>query len=94
MKELTLLKVTRNTRLVRKGQKAWLISGTGACAALALTRYRGKGRWIATWLHWEWERGKAFISGTPDCKYLGKVQVSDSFYNQLKATPQGRHWLD
>jgi hypothetical protein len=93
MKELTLVKFIRTKSLVRRGQKAWVLSGTGACAALVVTRFKGKGRWIQCWAHWAFDgsNGKTLSGCTPDAKWVGKVQVTDGFYRQIK-TVSG-HWL-
>lgn len=79
--KLWLYKAIRDTPLMKKGQKCWSeFVWTGACASRALTRYKGGGRWITLWVHWEDEHGKAFPGhGTPDVKFLGQVDVSEEF---------------
>jgi hypothetical protein len=78
-KELRLIKITRNTRLWKKGQKVWVVFGTGALAALCLGRWQGKGRWIRGWAHWADKDGRGFFT-RPDARWVGKVEVSEDFY--------------
>lgn len=79
-----LLKATRQSRCFVKGQKLWVIWGTGALAAYVACRFQNKGRWIRTWAHWaDPYDGKGF-SGKPDCKWIGEVEVSDEFEKHLQ----------
>lgn len=84
MKSIVLLKAIRNTHVLKKGQKCWMIFGTGACAAQILTKFRGSGRWIKYWVHWEDKNGKAFMGGNPNVKWIGKVDVSDEFFKMYE----------
>lgn len=62
----------------------WVCYGTGALAAMVVTKFKGKGRWIKTWAHWEDPdlpgSGKSFTSKS-DCKWIGKVEVEDWLHN-------------
>lgn len=81
--EFTLLKMTRGTRYFKKGQRVWMVFGTGALAALAAGRWQGRGRWVKGWVHFaDKKTGKGF-HGRPNCCYIGKVIVNDAFAYQL-----------
>ena len=73
-----LFRMTKDTRVFKKGQKVFGRFGTGALAALVRGRYKAKGRWIETWVHWPDSSGKSF-SGKPDCKFIGYARLDESF---------------
>lgn len=83
MEELLLFKATRDTKLFKKGQKIWGLFGTGALSWYVVCKYKGKGRWIRTWCHFEDESrddGRSFFCKT-DAKIIGDVKVSKRFYD-------------
>lgn len=82
MYQAALLRITRNTRLWRKGQRVWVVYLTGALAALCLGRFCGKGRWIQGWVHWADKDGRGFHS-RPDARIIGNVEISQEFYEFL-----------
>lgn len=84
MKKEYLLKITRNTRLWRKGQKVWSVWGTGALAHYVVGKYRGKGRWIRGWANYADKDGKGFFC-KPNARYIGEVEVSDEFSKYIES---------
>lgn len=86
MYKVLLGKVIRDTPLLKKGQKVWLMNGYAAIccsdrSGYALGKYRGNGRWINVWVHCgnpEWKR-----NGSPDTKLVGEVVVSEAFLKYL-----------
>jgi len=68
-----LFKMTKDTKLFKKGQKVFEIFGTGALASYVVGRYKGKGRFIRAWIHYEDEKGNGFTC-VPDSKYICMVK--------------------
>ena len=83
--EYLLFKITKDTKVFRKGQKVWASWSTGALAAMVRGRYKGSGRWVTSWVHWEdpTNKGKS-MSGKPDAKWIGLVKVSPTMSDQLR----------
>lgn len=77
MPKLFLLKLSRNTNLWRKGQKVWSIFPTGSCAHYVIGKYKGKGRWIKGWVHFQCEAYPF------DSKSIGFVEVKENFKQML-----------
>lgn len=84
MKKEILYKITRNTRLWKKGQKVWNIFGSGALASYVIGKYKDNGRWIRGWVHFADKDGKGFFC-KPDAKYIGEVEVTDEFSHYLES---------
>jgi len=75
MYSLPLCKIIRDTRLWKKGQKVWVLSWRqlGHGSSPALGRYKGTGRWINAWIHYDSDNKHA------DAKWIGEVKVSQEF---------------
>lgn len=88
MKEALLYKILKDGNYFKKGQKVWTSNDfgihTGAAACEAIGRFKCKGKWTLGWIHMEWEKGKCLLTGNPDAKFIGVVEVSDKFYLKLK----------
>ena len=84
---LLLLKATRETRFFKPGQKLWAVWSTGALAAPVATRFKGTGRWVYCWAHWEDPEfagsGRSF-NGRADARWIGRVKVSMRFAKQVE----------
>jgi len=78
----TLIKITKNNNLWKKGQKVWQVFGTGALASYVVGKYKGNGRWIKAWVHLEDENGDSFKE-KPNARYIGEVEVNNKFYNYI-----------
>ena len=83
MKKLSLLKATRDTRLFKKGQKLWVLWGTGALAAFVVCRYKNKGRWIKCWARWPDSDGES-NNHSPNARWIGEVEVTDEFAEHVE----------
>jgi len=58
-----------------KGQRVWIVSTTGAMAALCYGKFRGKGRYVKAWVNWE--------ATTKDNPQFQEFEVEDDFYNRV-----------
>ncbi len=81
--KLYLFKAIRSNRKIKKGQKLWTSHiWTGANGSWVVCKYRGTGRWIKPFVHWEFpnQGGKTLAGGLPEVKYLGEIEVSEKFF--------------
>ena len=74
MKKLRMIKASKNSKMWRKNQKLWNPHPTGSQAAQVVGKYRGNGRYVKAWYHWN-------DSCLPD---FIECDVSDEFYNKIK----------
>lgn len=73
-----LFRMTRDTKVFSKGQKVFCRFSSGALAASVRGRYKRKGRWVNSWVHWADQNGNGF-SSKPDCKFIGYANLDESF---------------
>lgn len=79
--KLTLCVMTSDTKVFRKGQKVWATYITGALAMKACGRYKGRGRWVNAWVHWQDKNkpeGRSFFCRA-DCRWVGLIEVTEKF---------------
>lgn len=77
--------MTRDRTYFVKGQKVWEYIATGDLSYICLGKFRGRGRWIMGWVHVDPGKDYIYNRHKPDCRYIGKVEVSDEFFSFLNA---------
>lgn len=58
----------KDTKVFKKGQKVFLIFGTGNLAGLVRGRYKSGGRWVSAWVHYDPDEKM-------ECKYIGEIDI-------------------
>jgi hypothetical protein len=84
MPKLDLFKMTSDRNYFVKGQKVWLVIPSGDLSYLCVGRFRGKGRWVMSWVHADPGKHYTFPHNRPDCDWKDTVEVSQQFYEYYR----------
>jgi len=79
MKKIKMLKTAKKSKMWRKNQKLWFFHFTGSQASKVVGRYRGKGRYVCAWYHWN-------DKTLPD---VIECDVKDEFYKMINRIYNG-----
>lgn len=97
MTSAILFIITKDNNYFTKGQKVWYSGGsfgfeTGQDAYEVWGKRKGKYNWISGWVHCAFfENGKTIDKCEPNAKKIGKVPVSNEFYDMLSKYQSNQH---